>query len=76
MGRRAGARTQRAPEVLDVALTGIDGLLYIVERVAVFAAAGLDAGERGEGGEYLASAAMARSGSPPLPPGRPPCSRG
>src|SRR5215210_4909043 len=33
---------QRAPEVLD-------GLLYIVERVAVFAAAGLDAGERGEG---------------------------
>ena len=45
-----GRELQRAPEVLDVALTGIDGLLYIVERVAVFAAAGLDAGERGEGG--------------------------
>src|SRR5215204_4328159 len=40
---------QRAPEVLDVALAGLDGLLDIVERVAVFAAAGLDAGERGEG---------------------------
>ena len=56
-----GRELQRAPEVLDVALAGIDGLLDVVERVAVFAAAGLDAGERGEGGEYRASAAMARS---------------
>jgi hypothetical protein len=40
---------QRAPEVLDVAFAGLDGLLDIVERVAVFAAAGLDAGERREG---------------------------
>src|SRR5215210_489694 len=45
-----GRELQRAPEVLDVALAGIDGLLDVVERVAVFAAAGLDAGERGEGG--------------------------
>src|ERR671921_1334657 len=44
-----GRELQRAPEVLDVALAGIDGLLDIVERVAVFAAAGLNAGERGEG---------------------------
>ena len=44
-----GRELQRAPEVLDVALSGIDGLLDIVERVAVFAAAGLDAGECGEG---------------------------
>src|SRR5215208_389700 len=39
-----------APEVLHVALAGIDGLLDVVERIAVFAAASLDAGERGEGG--------------------------
>ena len=45
-----GRELQRAPEVLDVALAGIDGLLDVVERVAVFAAAGLDAGECGEGG--------------------------
>ena len=45
-----GRELQRAPEVLDVALAGVDGLLDVVERVAVFAAAGLDAGERGEGG--------------------------
>src|SRR5215217_1772691 len=44
-----GRELQRAPEVLDVALAGIDGLLDVVERVAVFAAAGLDAGQRGEG---------------------------
>src|SRR5918996_753497 len=44
-----GRELQRAPEVLDVALAGIDGLLDIVERVAVFAAAGLNAGECGEG---------------------------
>src|ERR687893_2580554 len=45
-----GRELQRAPEVFDVALAGIDGLLDVVERVAVRAAAGLDAGERGEGG--------------------------
>src|SRR5215207_3114617 len=45
-----GRELQRAPEVLDVALAGIDSLLDVVERVAVFAAAGLDAGKRGEGG--------------------------
>ena len=44
-----GCELQRAPEVLDVALTGLDRLLDVVERVAIFAAAGLNAGERGEG---------------------------
>src|SRR5215210_8991779 len=45
-----GCELQRAPEVLDVALPGVDGLLDVVQRVAVFPTAGLDAGERGEGG--------------------------
>src|SRR5215212_11161544 len=45
-----GRELQRAPEVFDVAFTGIDGLLYVVERVAVLTAAGLYAGEGGEGG--------------------------
>src|SRR5919112_6346692 len=48
-----GRELQRAPEVLDVALAGFDGPLDVVEGVAEFAAAGLDAGECGEGGGVL-----------------------
>src|SRR5215218_6448646 len=44
-----GGELERAPEVLDVALAGVYGLLDIVQGVAVLAAAGLDACERGEG---------------------------
>jgi hypothetical protein len=40
---------QRAPEVIGVALAGLDGPLYKVEGVPVLAAAGADAGEGGEG---------------------------
>jgi hypothetical protein len=47
----SGGELQRAPEVIGVALAGLDGPLYKVEGVPELAAAGADAGEGGEGGE-------------------------
>src|SRR3712207_5642726 len=44
-----GCELEGAPEVLHVALAGLYRFLDVVERVAVVAAAGADAGERGEG---------------------------
>src|SRR4028119_2122602 len=45
-----GGELQRAPEVLGVALAGLDGPLYKVEGGPELAAAGADAGEGGESG--------------------------